>query len=51
MQKGFIKAEVVAYSALEEHRTVERAREHGLLRIEGREYVIRDGDVVRFRFN
>lgn len=50
MEKGFVKAEVVAFKDLERLGAMSDARAKGLLRIEGRDYVVRDGDVVRFRF-
>jgi GTP-binding protein YchF len=51
MERGFIRAEVVAFDALKEHGSFGAAREHGQLRVEGRDYVVQDGDVVHFRFN
>ncbi|MDH4207540.1 MAG: redox-regulated ATPase YchF [Anaerolineae bacterium] len=51
MQKGFIRAEVVACEALLAAGSLATARDRGLIRLEGREYLIRDGDVVHFRFN
>ena len=51
MEHGFIRAEVVAYRDLEAHGSFAAAKEHGLLRVEGRDYVVQDGDVVHFRFN
>jgi ribosome-binding ATPase len=50
MERGFIRAEVVHYDDLAALGSLGAAREHGLLRLEGRDYVIRDGDVVHFRF-
>ena len=50
-ERGFIKAEVINYKELLEAGSYAAAREKGLIRIEGKEYVIRDGDVVLFRFN
>jgi len=50
-EKGFIKAEVIATDELVKLGSVHHAREIGHYRIEGRDYVIRDGDVVLFRFN
>ena len=50
-QKGFIKAEIVSYSDLVELGSVAAARTAGKARIEGKEYVMQDGDVVEFRFN
>jgi len=50
-ERGFIRAEVVGYSDLIELGSLAAAREKGLVRSEGREYVMQDGDVVLFRFN
>ncbi|MBQ8909069.1 MAG: redox-regulated ATPase YchF [Clostridia bacterium] len=50
-EKGFIKAEIVSYSDLIEAGTYLKAKEKGKVRIEGKEYVIQDGDIVLFRFN
>jgi len=50
MEKGFIRAEVMAYSDLVAFGSAAAVRERGLLRVEGRDYVIRDGDVLHFRF-
>lgn len=50
-ERGFIRAEVVAYDDLVECGSLANAREKGLMRSEGKEYVMKDGDVVLFRFN
>ena len=50
-EKGFIRAEIVPYETLIELGSVAAAREKGLYRSEGKDYVIQDGDVVLFRFN
>lgn len=50
-EKGFIKAEVYSYEDLMEYGSELALKEHGKLRIEGKEYVMQDGDVVFFRFN
>ncbi len=50
-ERGFIKAEVVNYKDLLEHASLAAAREKGLVRMEGKEYVVQDGDVILFRFN
>ena len=50
-QKGFIKAEIVAYDDLVAAGSVPAARAAGKARMEGKDYVMRDGDVVEFRFN
>jgi len=51
LERGFIRAEVVAYTALVESGSYNAAKEKGLVRIEGKEYVVQDGDVVLIRFN
>jgi len=50
-ERGFIKAEVVSYDELVECGSINAVKEKGLLRIEGKEYVVQDGDVILFRFN
>jgi GTP-binding protein YchF len=50
-QKGFIKAEVVSFDDLVAAGSMNEARAKGKVRMEGKEYVMRDGDVVEFRFN
>jgi GTP-binding protein YchF len=50
-ERGFIKAEVVNYKDLLEQGSLAAAREKGLVGIEGKEYVVQDGDVILFRFN
>ena len=50
-ERGFIRAEVVAYDDLIANGTYNAAKEKGLVRSEGKEYVMKDGDVVLFRFN
>ena len=50
-ERGFIRAEVVAYDTLMECGTYLKAKEQGKVRSEGKEYVMKDGDVVLFRFN
>lgn len=51
IERGFIKAEVINYRELIECGSHAKAREKGLIRIEGKDYVMQDGDVVLFRFN
>ena len=48
--RGFIRAEVVAYEALVARGTMAACREHGEVRLEGKEYVVQDGDIINFRF-
>ena len=50
-EKGFIKAEVISYNDFIQYGSEAAARENGRLRIEGKEYVVQDGDVMHFRFN
>jgi GTP-binding protein YchF len=51
MQRGFIRAEVVQVQDLEAAGSFAAARERGVLRLEGKEYIVQDGDVIHFRFN
>lgn len=51
MARGFIRAEVVAYRDLIKAGSVAAAQKDGLMRLEGREYKVQDGDVIHFRFN
>ena len=50
-EKGFIKAEVIAYDDFIKYESEAACREVGKLRIEGKEYLVKDGDVMHFRFN
>jgi GTP-binding protein YchF len=50
IQRGFIRAEVVAYDALVARGSMAACREHGEVRLEGKEYLVHDGDVINFRF-
>ncbi len=50
-ERGFIRAEVIAYEDLMRVGTMAAAREQGLIRSEGKEYVVKDGDIILFRFN
>ena len=50
-EKGFIKAEVIAYNDFIHYKSEAACREAGKLRIEGKEYIVQDGDVMHFRFN
>ena len=51
IQRGFIKAEVVSFDDLVREGSMNAVREKGLLRMEGKEYIMQDGDIVLFRFN
>ena len=50
MEKGFIKAEVIGYSDLVTAGSLAKAREKGLIGIEGKDYEVRDGDIVTIKF-
>jgi len=51
LAKGFIRAEVISYEALVECGTMTEARKHGLIRLEGKTYVVQDGDCITILFN
>ena len=51
IERGFIRAEIVAFDDLVKHGSMNAAKEAGVLRSEGKEYVMQDGDIVFFRFN
>ena len=51
IERGFIKAEVVSYSDLMKEGSMLSAREKGLVRSEGKDYIMQDGDIVLFKFN
>ncbi len=50
-ERGFIRAEVVAYNTLMQHGSMQACKDKGLIRSEGKEYVMQDGDIVLFRIN
>ncbi len=50
-EKGFIRAEVIAYDDYVAAKTEQAAKEAGKMRLEGKDYIVRDGDVMHFRFN
>lgn len=50
-EKGFIRAEVINYSDFEKYGTMQKAKEAGKMRSEGKEYIFQEGDIVLFRFN
>jgi GTP-binding protein YchF len=50
ISRGFIRAEVVAYDALIARGSMAACRDHGEVRLEGKEYIVRDGDIINFRF-
>jgi len=51
MERGFIKAEVVAYDDFVAAGSLHASREKGLIAIEGKDYEVKDGDIITFRFN
>ncbi|MGE5577149.1 MAG: redox-regulated ATPase YchF [Syntrophothermus sp.] len=51
IERGFIRAEVVAYQDLAECGSMAKVREKGLFRLEGKDYLVADGDIINFRFN
>lgn len=51
IRRGFIRAEVIAWEELLETGSLAAARDQGILRLEGKTYVVQDGDVAHFRFN
>ncbi len=50
-ERGFIKAETLSYDDLMTYSTPQAAKEHGRVRLEGKDYVVKDGDIMLFRFN
>lgn len=51
LARGFIRAEVIAYDDLMASGSMAEARKHGVLRLEGKEYIVKDGDILNIRFN
>jgi GTP-binding protein YchF len=51
MERGFIRAEVISYDDLVKCGSLAEGRKHGLLRLEGKDYVVHDGDIITFLFN
>ena len=51
IEKGFIRAEVCKFRDLKEHGSMQKAKEKGLVTLEGKEYIVEDGDIINFRFN
>jgi len=51
IQKGFIRAEVLSYDDLKKYGSFQEAKKAGQVRLEGKEYPVRDGDIINFRFN
>ena len=50
-ERGFIRAEVIAYDEYVKHKGEQGAKEAGKMRLEGKDYIVQDGDVMHFRFN
>ena len=50
-ERGFIKAEVVSYDDLMKYGSMNATKEKGLVRLEGKDYIVKDGDIILFRFN
>ena len=50
-ERGFIRAEIMSYEDLEKYGDEKAVREAGKMRLEGKEYVMQDGDICHFRFN
>ena len=50
-EKGFIRAEVISFADYINFKTEAKVKEAGKMRIEGKEYIVQDGDVMHFRFN
>lgn len=51
IEKGFIRAEVARYKDIVEYGSMQKAKEKGLVTLEGKEYIVQDGDIIDFRFN
>ena len=51
IERGFIKAEIVSYDDLVNCGNMVKAREKGLIRLEGKDYIMKEGDIVDFKFN
>jgi hypothetical protein len=51
IERGFIRAEVVPFETLSELTSLTKCKDQGVLRLEGKEYIVQDGDVITFRFN
>ena len=50
-EKGFIRAEVISYNDYIEYKGEQKSKEAGKMRLEGKDYVVKDGDIMHFRFN
>ena len=50
-ERGFIRAETVSFADLDQYGSMQAVKEAGRLRLEGKEYMVEDGDIIEFRFN
>ncbi|MGB1942108.1 MAG: DUF933 domain-containing protein, partial [Flavobacteriaceae bacterium] len=50
-EKGFIRAEVISYTDYDNYESEIKVKEAGKMRVEGKDYIVQDGDVMHFRFN
>ena len=50
-ERGFIRAEVVSFEDLDKYESMQKIKEAGRVRLEGKEYEVQDGDIIEFRFN
>ncbi|NMA95653.1 MAG: DUF933 domain-containing protein, partial [Clostridiales bacterium] len=51
IERGFIRAEVAKFDDFKEYGSMQKLREHGLVKLEGKDAIIEDGDIINFRFN
>jgi ribosome-binding ATPase YchF (GTP1/OBG family) len=51
MERGFIRAEIVNFNDLKQWGSMQKVKEKGLFKVEGKGYLMKDGDIVNFRFN
>jgi len=51
IEKGFIRAEVAPYDDFKKHGDMNKVKTAGRLRLEGKDYIVKDGDIITFRFN
>jgi len=51
LKKGFIKAEVIKFDDFQQHKSELACKEAGKIAIEGKDYVVEDGDIILFKFN
>jgi hypothetical protein len=51
LEKGFIRAEVISYDVFMETKSMAKAKANGQVRLEGKDYIVQDGDIINIRFN